>query len=100
MKILWGDDEIDCHKIQWRDFASANIKTMNGALTFKQQFPDEYAKIIDEPIGKTTWKYLRDDELICERFTANPNLGHIGIPRFPKLPNQVNNVISKILTNN
>jgi len=100
IKQLWHKDEIDCYKIQWRNPHSTSSETMDGTLTFKQKYPTEYLKIVQTQLSKSVWKYLLTDDYLCEGFTADPSNGEISITKFPKLPNQVKNVITKILTNN
>jgi hypothetical protein len=100
IKKLWDNNDIDCHKIQWRKSASIAIEVMDGNLTFKQKYPTEYLEIIKAPIENTTWKYLQDDRALCDKFTANPTKGTLGISHFPDDDNQVSNVITRILTNN
>ncbi|HMU10510.1 MAG TPA: hypothetical protein PKC54_10915 [Ferruginibacter sp.] len=100
IKHLWHIDDLDCHKISWRNPHSISTETMDGTLTFKQKYPAEYKKIILTPISGSIWKYLLNDDYLCEGFTSDLTAGHISITRFPKLPNQVNNVITKILANN
>lgn len=100
IKHLWDIDDIDCFKIQSSNPHSVRVETMNGELTFKEKYPAEYKDIILKPLGPSQWKYLRNDDYLCEGFTADPNSGNISITRFPKTVNQVINVIDKILTNN
>lgn len=69
-------------------------------MTFKDKYPEIYEKIILTPIGSAIWAYLLKDDYLCEGFTADLSKGFLSITKFPKLPNQVNNVITKILANN
>jgi hypothetical protein len=100
IKTLWDKDDIDCYKIQWRNPHSTSTVTMDGTLTYKQKYPVDYNKIVLTQLSKSVWKYLLTDDYLCDGFTADPSIGEISITKFPKLPNQVKNVITKILTNN
>lgn len=100
IKAMWHVDDIDCHKIQWRNPHSITNETMDGTMTFKNKYPNEYSKIILTPISKSIWKYLLPNEYLCEGFSADPTNGQLSITKSPKTPNQVQNVITKILANN
>jgi hypothetical protein len=100
VKHLWHKDLIDCFKIHRHNPWSVAVETMDGTLTFKEKYPDEYLKIILKPIGISIWKYLKDDDYFCEGLTIDPTEGFIGITSSPKLPNQVNNVINTIIDHN
>lgn len=100
IKKLWHVDDIDCFKIQSQNPFSVKVETMNGDLTFKEKYPEEYERIILTPLNSAQWKYLKDDEYLCEGFTADPSAGQISITKSPKNVNQVTNVISKILAGN
>ena len=100
IKYLWHIDDIDCHKIQWRNPHSITTETMDGELTFKEKYPQEYLSIIKTRIENSIWKYLIKNDYLCEGFTCNPSLGQISITKFPITPNQVKNVFTKILAHN
>jgi hypothetical protein len=100
LKHIWAGDQIDCHKIHRTNAHSVALETMNGTLTFKEQYPEDYKRIITKPIGISIWKYMLADSYFCEGFTLNPTEGFIGITSSPKLSNQVNNVLTKILEHN
>lgn len=100
LKAIWAGDDIDCHKIQSQNTHSVRLETMNGEMTYKEKYPAEYAKVILTSLDSAQWKYLKDDEYLCEGFTADPSAGTISITKFPKNNNQVSNVISKILAGN
>jgi hypothetical protein len=100
VKHLWDIDDIDCNKIQQRNPHSVRVETMDEQMTFKEKYHQEYQKIILTPLGKSIWKYLKDDDYFCPTFTLDPTLGQIGFSRFPSDVNQVENVINKILANN
>jgi hypothetical protein len=100
IKDLWENDLIDCQKIQWRKSDSIANEKMDGNLTFKQKYPQDYQQIIRKSLENTIWKYLLQDSLMCEKFSTNPSMGIISITQFPNDVNQVNNVITKILAGN
>ena len=98
--ILWDNDHIDCRKVQWRRTSSVAMETMDEDLTFKEQYPIEYPKLITQPLSKALFKHLKEDEYLCDVFEADASKGLINIPRFPKDEKQVENVVTEILTNN
>jgi hypothetical protein len=100
VKHLWEKDELDCHKISYLNAHSTDSAVMNGALTFKQKYPKEYKELIKKPINSAIWKYLKNDDYLCQIFTADLSKGTISITRFPNTSDQVSNVISKILAHN
>jgi hypothetical protein len=100
VKHLWEKDEIDCPRLQYRDTDSINTVNMNEDKTYKEKYPAAYKMISQAPMNKTSFIYLKKDEYLCAGFTVDPSDGFISITSSPKNPNQVSNVISKILTNN
>lgn len=100
VKHLWDIDDIDCIKISNRDPDSTTTTVMDAEKTFKKRYPALYKKIILTPINSAIWKYLLQDNYLCEGFTADLTGGKISITKSAKFPNQVINVITKILTYN
>jgi len=100
IKYLWEKDWIDCTKIQFRLDSATTITTMNESLTFKEQYPEEYEKIMEMPIEKSTWKYLKGDDYFCRGFMADPSKGMLSFSSFPETENQIKNVIEKVLQHN
>lgn len=100
IKALWADDTIDSFKIQSRNEHSTRVDTMDGTLTFKERYPEQYEEIILRPVGNSQWKYLKEDDSLCSVFTTDPSKGEISITKFPDNVNQIPNVISTILTGN
>jgi hypothetical protein len=100
VKHLWDNDFIDGRKVQWRKNSSIATETMDEDFTFKEKYPIEYNVLTTQPLAKTLFKYLKDDDYLCSAFDSDPSSGHINIPKFPKNANQVIDVITEILTNN
>ena len=100
VKFLWEKDVLDCRRIEADQALRTQVNIMKGELTFKQQFPLEYPEIIKDPLNSVLWKYLLDDDELCESFICDLSAGTINIPKFAKHSKQVENVIAKILTNN
>ena len=100
IKRLWDDNVLDCHRLLFLDTFSVATQTMNEEHTFKEMYPERYAQVVKNPIGKSIWKYLLDDNLFCKKFTAEPNFGRINITSYPDDANQVDYVIGQILQNN
>ncbi|MGB8193107.1 MAG: hypothetical protein WCF67_14360 [Chitinophagaceae bacterium] len=100
VKHLWDIDDVDCYKIQWRRQFSSATEVMDGTLTFKERYPNDYQQIIQTPLVKTVFKCLRTDDYLCKEFTTDPENGLISTNQFADNINQVSNVISTILTNN
>jgi hypothetical protein len=100
IKDIWDRDLIDSKKVQWRNNASTDTVTMDEDFTLKEKYPNKYVELVNDPLVKTMFKYLRDDNYLCDAFDADPSNGVINIPKFPQNANQVKNVITEILTNN
>ena len=100
LKSLWADDELDCHKIRYRDIHSTVLITMDETLTFKQQYPDKYVEMIHAPIGPSVWKFLGENPEITDTFTCDPTEGTISINRYSENTNQTSHVITKLLAQN
>lgn len=100
IKYLWDNNSIDGKKVQWRKDSSVATETMDEDLLFKQRYPLEYNSLINQPLVKTLFKYIRDDQNLPDTFDADPSNGHISIPKFPNDTNQITNVIREILTHN
>ncbi|MDC8104710.1 hypothetical protein MTQ00_09175 [Chryseobacterium sp. B21-037] len=100
LKKMWEDDVIDCKYAQWKKSKSTTTETMDENYTLKSQYADVYRGIITAPLKKTIFKYLLDDGEMPEHFTADPGIGQISIPLFPKSLNQNQNVVKKILSDN
>lgn len=100
IKHLWDIDNLDCFRIAWQNPFSSVEEKMNGDLTFKKKYPEQYEKIILTPLGKSVWKYLLKDDYLCDVFAGDPSTGKLSITTFPKTVHQIKNVITKILANN
>jgi len=100
IKKLWEDDIVDSKYAQWKKSRSTTTETMDENYTLKSQYPEVYQGLITAPIKKTVFKYLLNDDEMPENFTADPGMGQISIPLFPKSLNQNQNVVKKILSNN
>ncbi|WP_077417835.1 hypothetical protein [Chryseobacterium sp. JV274] len=100
LKKMWDDDIIDCKYAQWKKSKSTTTETMDENYTLKSQYLEVYEGIVTAPLKKTIFKYLPDDGNMPEHFTADPGIGQISIPLYPKSLNQNQNVVKKILSNN
>lgn len=100
LKKMWDDDIIDCKYAQWKKSKSTTTETMDENYTLKSQYLEVYQGIVTAPLKKTIFKYLPDDGNMPEHFTADPGIGQISIPLYPKSLNQNQNVVKKILSNN
>lgn len=100
IKYLWDKDFIDSKHVKWKKNKSTAIETMDEEYTVKEQYIDLYNEMIKSPLNKTVFKYLKDDSEFVDHFTAEPSYGSISIPIFPKNPNQILNVVNKIISNN
>lgn len=100
IKNLWDKDFIDCKKVQWRRNNSVAMETMDEQYLYKSENPVDYKETVKKPLVKTSFKYLKEDEYFCDDFDADPGVGQLNIPKFPKNENQINNVITEILSRN
>lgn len=100
VKYLVDSNIVDFKSLRIMNSNSIDTIVMNEDLTFKDRYPVEYKKAMRAPLSKSTFKYLLDDFALCASFGSDPNLGEISISLYPSNVNQVNNVISQILSNN
>lgn len=100
VKHLCDNNILDFKSLQIINSDSTDTIVMNEDLTFKIRYPLQYANTMRAPLIKSAFKYLLDDEALCDTFTADPNTGQINIPLYPKTATQIENVIAQILTNN
>lgn len=97
VKRVWDDDWIDCKLLKYRKSRSMSSEAMDENATVKQSYPELYEELHDKPLEKTTFKYLRADEFFCDHFSVDPNAGIIKVSIFPDHPQQVINVVARIL---
>jgi hypothetical protein len=100
LKHVWERDLIDSRKVQFVKDSSLSSETMHEQFTFKSRYPVEYQQMLRMPLSKTLMKSLAPNQYLCETFTVDPTAGQISIAKFPDDANQVNNVLTEILTNN
>lgn len=100
IKQLWANDVIDSRYIKWKRNRSTATESMDENYTLKEQYPDDYRRIISDPLNRTIFRYLPEDEGFPDHFTVDPSRGEISVPIYPKNQNQIPNVINQILSNN
>jgi hypothetical protein len=100
IKEIWENDLIDSKQVKFKKNKSTSTEVMDEDFTVKEHYPDVYKQLVKSPLNKTVFKYLKDDGLFIDHFTADPSLGRLSFPLFPKTPNQINNVIQTILAHN
>lgn len=100
IKQLWANDLVDSKYAKWKKDRSTTTETMDENYTLKSQYPDVYQNLVNAPLRKMIFKYLRDDEALPDHFTVDPASGQISIPLFSKNANQNKNVVREILSNN
>lgn len=100
IKAIWEEDLIDSRLVKFKKNRSTSTESMDGDYTVKEQYPEVYQQLINAPLGKTVFRYKKEDGLLIEHFTTEPSLGRLSIPLYPKNPNQIRNVVDKILANN
>lgn len=100
IKHLWDTDVIDSKYAKWKKARSSATEAMDEGYTLKTQYPDVYENLMNSPLNKTIFKYLRNDDLFCSHFTADATKGQLSIPLFPDTEHQINNIINEILSNN
>ena len=100
VKYLWENDYIDSKKSQWLNDVSTSSEIMHIGYTLKESRPKVYASLINAPLEKTIFKYLKDDDYFCDEFSVDPCSGQVSFPKYPKDENQIVNVITEILKYN
>lgn len=100
VKHLWHNDRIDSRYVKWKKNRSTTTESMDENYTLKSQYPDIYAELIKNPLNKTIFKYLPEDESLPDHFTVDPTKGEISVPLYSKNVNQIANAINEILSNN
>lgn len=100
IKHLWETDVIDSKYVKWKKPRSVTTESMDEEFTVKTQYPDVYASLIISPLNKTIFKYLLDNDDFCSHFTADPTKGLLSFSLYPENLNQIQNVITEILSNN
>jgi hypothetical protein len=100
IKHLWHIDRIDSRYVKWKKNRSTTTESMDENYTLKSQYPNVYAELITNPLNKTIFKYLPEDETLPDHFTVDPTKGEISVPLYSKNVNQIPNAINEILSNN
>jgi hypothetical protein len=100
VKHIWHSDTIDSRYVKWKKNRSTTTESMDENYTLKSQYPDVYSELIKNPLNKTIFKYLPEDELLPDHFTVDPTKGEISVPLYSKNVNQIANAINEILSNN
>lgn len=100
IKSMWDADLIDSRAVKYKKNKSTSTESMDEGHTVKKVYPDVYKELMKHPLNKTLFFYLKEDEFLVDHFTADPSWGMLSIALFPKNPNQINNVIEKILSSN
>lgn len=100
VKDLWHREVIDVRFIKYMRDSSTDTTAMHEDLLLKREYPEDYERIINNPVNKTLFRYLLGDEQLPNHFTIDPTMGEISIPLFPTTQNQIPNVITQILSNN
>jgi hypothetical protein len=100
VKHLWENNLIDSKFAKWKKDRSTTTESMDEEYTLKDQYPDVYQNLMRSPLNKTVFKYKGDDDDFPKHFTADPSDGTLNFATYPETQNQIENVISKILSNN
>lgn len=99
IKYLWDNDEIDSPYATFKKESSTSREVMDEDLTLKETYPELYKEMIKSPLRKIVFRINIDLVKLCD-FTSNATEGTLAISKYPSNENQVNNVVSEILTNN
>ena len=100
IKHLWNTDVIDSRFVKFKKDKSTTTEAMDEDETYKKNYPVEFADMMKRPLSRTILTYMGDDDELCENFVVDPSKGEINFSKFPKSETQVQNVLTKILTNN
>lgn len=100
IKHIWANDRIDSRYAKWKKNRSTATETMDEEYTLKEQYPDIYNSLINDPLKRMIFRYLPEDDEFPDHFTCDPSKGELSVPLYPKTPNQIQNVIQEILSNN
>jgi hypothetical protein len=100
LKHLWDTNIVDSKNAKWKKARSFATEAMDEGYTLKTQYPEVYQTLINAPLNKTIFKYLKDDNLFCNHFTADAGKGQLSVPLFPDNEQQINNILHEILSHN
>lgn len=100
VKALWDQDIIDSKEVKFKKPKSVSRETMDEDKLVKVEYPAVYAELMRSPLNKTIFKYLPDNDDLCNHFTCDPTNGEITVPLYSKDTAQIDNTINEILTKN
>jgi hypothetical protein len=100
IKFLWRNDLVDSKYVKWKKDRSTTTEAMDENFTLKSQYPNIFQDLINDPLKKTVFKYLRDDDLLPDHFAIDPAVGQISVPLYSKNADQNENLVREILSNN
>ena len=100
IKELWEQDLIDTQNIRWKKPKSTTSEAMDEPCTLKSDYPHVYKEIQNQPLFKTSFKFLKDVDKYVSHFAVDPAKGFLAFTMFPKGKGNIENVIRKILEHN
>jgi len=100
IKALWENKVIDSKYAKWKKDRSTTTEVMDEEYTLRDQYPEVYKALIKSPLNKMIFKYKLADQTLCNHFTVDPTGGTLNVTIYPETPNQIENVIREILSNN
>jgi hypothetical protein len=100
VKHAWDHDKIDARKLQLRNTGSVRTEAMDENEMFKKLYPSEYRTIIDKPLKSTYFRYLKDDKQWPDNLTIDASQGTMSFTKFAHHQNQLDHVVTSILSEN
>lgn len=99
VKYFLEDDKIDVSSTNFKKSKSSSSERLDENNLLKRDMKDEYQSLIESPIRKSTFKSIHSD-VVFEYFTCDPSLGIFYFSVYPKLINEIDNLIDLIISKN
>lgn len=99
-KQIWDDGVVDCKYVKYKKSHSVTTEQMDEEFTLKTKYPNVYNEIVQTPLNRTIFKKMNQNDDICTHFTLDPTKGFLTFSIYPENLNQIQNVITKILSSN
>lgn len=99
IKQLWEEDFVDAAYVQFKKASSTSTESMDENFTLKVKAPDEYKRLLNEPLQKNVLKILGSEDIISH-FTSEPCIGRLSFTKFPETLNSIPELINLILSKN
>ncbi|KIC01698.1 hypothetical protein OA88_12635 [Flavobacterium sp. JRM] len=99
IKQLWEEDFVDAAFVQFKKASSTSTESMDENFTLKVKSPEEYQRLVNEPLQKNVLKILGSD-VIISHFTTEPGIGKLSFTKFPETLDSIPDLVDLILSKN